>query len=88
MAQVEYQGNKIIFNDIVNENFIIEVRDYLKSLDNAIFDLSNCKDLHTAILQIVVVFKALKSGEFILPDEDFAFKKAILGFDICENDIN
>jgi hypothetical protein len=80
---LEYNGTTIKATKIVNDNEVPPLRDFLKTNAPAkiTFDFSECKDVHTAILQIIFAYKILHECDFVFEDgSEVAFKKALDGF--------
>lgn len=80
---LSYDGTNIKATGIVNDNEVASLRSFLVSTapKKVHFDFSECKDIHTAILQIVFAYKSLHECEFTFKNgSEQAYKKAIDGF--------
>ncbi len=79
MSVITYNGSKVIFNENVLENELVELRSFLQeNIDKKIiFDLSSCNDMHTAIVQLLVAFKATYSCDFVIADRSKPYAMAI-----------
>jgi hypothetical protein len=78
-----YEGTNIKATGIVNDNEVPELREYLKNNapSKLTFDFSECRDVHTAILQVIFAYKGLHDCDYVFKDGEInAFKKALDGF--------
>jgi hypothetical protein len=78
-----YDGTSVKATKIVNDNEVPELREFFKNSAPAkiTFDFSECRDIHTAILQVIFAYKALHEVECTFKEnEHAAFKKALDGF--------
>ena len=82
MSAVKYEGNSVVFDGNVFEDEVIGLRDFInKNCEQKIsFDLKNCSDMHTAVVQLLLSCKAVCSCDFIIKDRTKPFAMAIDGF--------
>ena len=82
MSAVVYEENKATLNGNVFEDELVGLRSFMQeNSDNEVtFDLTACSDMHTAIVQLLVAFKATHSCEFTFSDKTKPFAMAIEGF--------
>ncbi len=85
---VQYEDqNRIVCQDRVYENELEPLKKYLDSKKEALeVDLSACKDMHGAVIQLLLAYQVQYGCEFILPEVNLPFKMAIEGFSSIEND--
>jgi hypothetical protein len=79
---LEYGQNSIKSKGVINDNELVELRDFLqKSSPNKVeVDLTECFDIHTAIIQIFIAYGALYEIDFhFANDNKSAYKKALDG---------
>jgi hypothetical protein len=83
---IEYNGNDVKMSGIVNENEMGDLREHMTGVAPApiAFDLTECQDIHTAVIQLINAYKSVYETNFSYGGES-AFKKAIEGFVLCEN---
>ncbi len=90
MSEIIYEENSIIFSGIINENEVSQLREHLNLIapQKVTFDFSQCKDLHTIILQIIVAYKSLYEADYIFDENITTYQKMLKGFYLSDNDIN
>jgi hypothetical protein len=86
-----YEDKKLVFEGIVNENEVQKLREYLNSNapDTLEFNFETCKDMHTAVLQVVLAYKHLYNAEYKFPsDETLAYRDTLEGFFLSDDNTN
>jgi hypothetical protein len=79
---LEYGENSIKSKGVINDNELVQLRDFLKNTapSKITVDLSECYDIHTAIIQLFLAYSALYEIEYIFADDNkAAYKKALDG---------
>lgn len=86
MSAVVYEGNRVILNGNVFEDELVGLRSFMQENSNneVTFDLDACSDMHTAIVQLLVAYKATNPCEFLFSDRTKPFAMAIEGFKVEE----
>ncbi len=80
---IRYEENVAYFEDLVNESEIGELKEFLKSNSPNIitFDFTNCRDIHTVILQLIGAYKVHNGAIFqFSQDKVRAYQKFLEGF--------
>jgi hypothetical protein len=82
MSAVIYDGNRVVFDGNVFEDEVIGLREFInKNCEQKIsFDLENCTDMHTSVVQLLLSCKSVCSCDFIFNDRTKPFAMAIDGF--------
>jgi hypothetical protein len=78
-----YDGTNVKATKIVNDNEVPDLREYFNKTAPAkvTFDFTECRDIHTAILQVIFAYKADNEVECVFKDDEVAaYKKALDGF--------
>ena len=79
---IEYGENSIKSKGVINDNELITLREFLqKSSPNKLdADLTECFDIHTAIIQLLVSYDILNGVNYKFADDNkSAYKKALNG---------
>ena len=79
---IEYNENLALFEGNVFEDELPNLRVFLQkySHSSVSIDLKNCNDMHTAVIQLLLSFKALHECYFIFGDKSKPYAMAIDGF--------
>jgi len=86
---VELIDNTVTFTGSIFEDTLITLQSSLNDNKKALtFDCTECKDLHGAIIQLIVAHNAVYGGNFIFSSEPKLYQKAIEGFHSVEDDCN
>jgi len=87
---IDKKKNKIAFEDVETEDIVVELREYLAEVGGEIvkFDFTNCEDLHTAVVQVIGSYKLIYDVDFQFSEEKSAYKMALEGFSLCEDNFN
>lgn len=85
---ITYDGKKITFEAVIYEDEVVSLRDRLTEVapEEVVFDLSNCDDIHLAVIQQMLAYKKLYKCDFNFAESVKSYQKIIEGFD--ENDCN
>ncbi len=83
---ITYDGAKIAFEAVIYEDEVISLREKLNELapEEITFDLSDCDDLHLAIIQQMLAYKRLYACNFNFSVTKKVYQKLIEGFDSNE----
>jgi hypothetical protein len=79
---LEYGENSIKSKGVINDNELVGLREFLqKSAPNKVsVDLTECYDIHTAIIQLFIAYQALHEIEYTFADDNkAAYRKALAG---------
>jgi hypothetical protein len=79
---LEYSENSIKSKGVINDNELVSLREFLqKSAPSKVMvDLTECYDIHTAIIQIFISYGALFEIEYTFADDNkSAYRKALDG---------
>lgn len=86
---ISYDGAKIAFEAVIYEDEVVSLREKLTEIAPAevTFDLSDCEDIHLAVIQQMLAYKKVYSCEFNFSVSIKVYQKVIEGFDEgpCEN---
>lgn len=87
---IKYEENKIIFDGFIDDDQVIPLREYLSNIipNEVELDFINCRDIHTAILQVILAYKALCSVKFIFPEQKKLYIKALESLIVREDNSN
>lgn len=90
MGALIFEDKKVIFEGIVNEGEVPRLREFLNSNAPEVieFDFEKCRDVHTAILQVVLAYKYLYQAIYLFPQDNFAYKTTLNGFFLSDNNTN
>lgn len=85
---ITYDGAKIALEAVIYEDEVVALRDKLTEIapEEVLFDLSNCNDVHLAVIQQMLAYKKLYTCNFNFAEPSKSYQKIIEGFD--ENDCN
>ncbi len=80
---VKYDGAKIAFEAVIYEDEVVSLREKLNEIapEEVTFDMSDCDDLHLAIIQQILAYKKLYACQFNFSEEKKIYQKVIEGFD-------
>ncbi len=82
------KGKNITLQAVIYEDEVLELRDTLNKLapKELVFDLTECDDVHLAIIQQMLAYKKLYSCTFNFSSTPKVYQKVIEGFNV--NDCN
>ena len=87
-----YEENEAKFQSVIYEDEVIAFRDFLQERagEALSLDLSECEDIHLAILQLIMAYKKNYelSYTFAKSDEKKLYQKVLEGFNTSENYCN
>lgn len=80
---VTSKGNRITFKAVIYEDEVDTLRKKLIKLapEELVFNLSDCDDVHLAVLQQVLAYKRIYPCTFEFGETPKLFQKLIEGFD-------
>jgi len=78
------KANKITFKAVIYEDEVVALRKKLLKLapQELIFNLKDCDDIHTAIIQQVLAYQKLYTCSYIFGKNIKNYQKVIEGFDL------
>ncbi len=81
---IVYDGAKIAFEAVIYEDEVVPLREKLNELapEEVTFDMSNCDDLHLAIIQQMLAYKKLYTCQFAFSKERKLYQQVLEGFDM------
>jgi len=84
---ITYEKNEATFTSVIYEDEVISLRDFLqeKAGECINFELSECDDLHLAILQLIMAYKKNYECTYKFGETKKLFQKVLEGFDTSEN---
>jgi len=87
---ITYENNEAIFNAVIYEDEVVSFRDFLQKSagENIKFNLSECEDLHLAIIQLIMAYKKNYECTYIFGEKKKLFQIVLEGFDTSENHCN
>lgn len=86
---VECKENNIVLSGSIFENELLPIRTFLDTNKADIkVNCSACKDMHGAVIQLLLAHKAIHGCDFIFSDEKFLYQQVIEGFRTVEDDCN
>jgi len=82
------EGSKISLKAVIYEDEVVELRKTLMKLapEELTFELSDCDDIHLAVLQQMLAYKKMYACKFEFGESVKTYQQVIEGFD--ENDCN
>jgi len=85
---ITYDGAKIAFETVIYEDEVVSLREKLTEMapEEVVFDLSDCDDIHLAVIQQMLAYKKLYKCSFNFSATVKSYQRIIEGFD--ENDCN
>jgi len=85
---ISYDGAKIAFEAVIYEDEVVSLREKLTELAPAevMFDMSDCDDLHLAVIQQILAYKKVYACNFNFSLTQKVYQKVIEGFDKSECD--
>jgi hypothetical protein len=83
---VSYNDNIVKMNGMISDSEITPLRDFFHTVapKKVVFDLEECIDIHTAVLQIINAYASVYEASFIFNSDASIIKKALEGFVICD----
>jgi|GEM_PF-1461393 len=90
MGSIVCSEKKIVFEGIINESEVAPLREFLNSNapETIEFDFLACKDMHTAIIQVLLAYRHLYSAEYVFSEDNDTYRKTLEGFFLSDNDTN
>ncbi len=88
---MEAVDSSITFDGVVSEDVIKPLREYLQKCAplKLTVDLSECRDMHTAVIQMVAAYHLLYGCEYVVGTKgDLPFVTALLRARFCEHHNN
>lgn len=87
---ITYEGNVATFESVIYEDEVVAFRDFLqeKAGEEITLKLSECEDIHLAVLQLVMAYKKNYDCSYEFGDEKKLFQKVLEGFEVSENYCN
>jgi hypothetical protein len=78
---MRFENDKIICEGIVAEGWVVPLKNFLESIAPAkvTVDLTTCKDMHTAIAQLLIAYAGMYGVEYNFSDGNFAYKSLLQG---------
>lgn len=85
---IKTEDKMIKFIGAINETELPALREFLitSSPDKIKVDFTECRDIHTATLQLILAYHSTYGCEYIFNNMKSAFRLAIEGFSVCEDD--
>ncbi len=88
---ISYDGAKIAFEAVIYEDEVVSLRDKLAEIApvEVLFDLSDCDDLHLAVIQQILAYKKVYACSFNFCTTPKVYQKVLEGFDMnnCDDSI-
>lgn len=83
-----FEENTLRLSLVCDDRDLEEIRNFFAQVapNHVTIDMRECKDAHTAVLQLLLSYKLIYGASFLLGDTATAYKKTIEGFDVCEDD--
>ena len=80
---ISYDGANIAFEAVIYEDEVVSLREKLTEIAPAEvrFDMSDCDDLHLAIIQQILAYKKVYACNFIFSVTQKVYQKVLEGFD-------
>lgn len=87
---ITYEGNVATFESVIYEDEVVAFRDFLqeKAGEEITLKLSECEDIHLAVLQLVMAYKKNYDCSYEFGDKIKLFQKVLEGFEVSENYCN
>ncbi|MEF3192166.1 MAG: hypothetical protein K6347_06460 [Campylobacterales bacterium] len=84
---ISCHGYAIRLDGFVDVSVVPELRMQLAQLapDPVVFQLEECRDMHTGVLQVLLAYKALFGASFVTDRSGKAWQKALEGFWLRED---
>jgi len=86
---ISYDGANIAFEAVIYEDEVPALREKLTQIAPAEinFDLSDCDDLHLAVIQQLLAYKKVYTCNFSFSVNEKVYQKVLEGFDLgdCTN---
>ncbi len=84
---ITYENNEATFTSVIYEDEVVPLRDFLqeKAGESVVFKLSECDDMHLAILQLIMAYKKNYECLYEFGETKKLFQKVLEGFDTSEN---
>ncbi len=84
---ITYENNEATFTSVIYEDEVVPLRDFLqeKAGESVVFKLSECDDMHLAILQLIMAYKKNYECSYEFGETKKLFQKVLEGFDTSEN---
>lgn len=87
MSATYEENNRIVFKECVYESELEPLKAYMDQKKSALdIDLKACKDIHGAVIQLILAYKVQYSCTFEFSEDASPFKMALQGFSSIEND--
>ena len=85
---MRFENDRIICDGIVAEGWVEPLKNFLETLApaRARVDFTNCKDIHTAIAQLLIAYAGIYGIEYEFGEGDSAYKKLLQGAHVVELD--
>lgn len=85
MAMV-MENYSVVFTGVTYEDEIVALRDYLQlsSPEPILFDFTEGDDVHLGILQLILAYKKLYTGEYRFGTYEKLYQKVCEGFEATE----
>jgi hypothetical protein len=76
------EGTNISLQTVIYEDEVLELRKILQELapEELSFDMSDCDDIHLAVIQQILAYKKLYNCKYIFGDKMTNYQKIIEGF--------
>jgi predicted enzyme involved in methoxymalonyl-ACP biosynthesis len=83
-------GMNLKFESVIYEDDVTTMRDFFQNSapECVSVDMSECDDIHLAVLQTIMAYKKLYDCAYVFGDEVKIYQKVLEGFDSSENHCN
>ena len=80
---ITFEDKTITMQAVIYEDEVLELRKQLIELapEELVFDLTDCDDVHLAVIQQMLAYKMLYSCTFKFPTVPKVYQKILEGFD-------
>ena len=87
---ITYENNIATFESVIYEDEVVSFRDYLqeKAGEEINLDLTQCEDIHLAIIQLIMAYKKNYSLTYTFGEKVKLFQRVLEGFEVSENHCN
>lgn len=87
---ITYEGNVATLESVIYEDEVVSFRDFLqeKSPDEVHLNMSECEDIHLAVLQLIMAYKKKYATTYEFGEKLKLFQRVLEGFNVSENYCN
>lgn len=82
---MKFENNKIICEGVVAESWGVPLKNFLESAapNKIVIDLKDCRDMHTAIAQLLIAYAGVYDIDYEFSDKKYAYKLLLQGAKIA-----